>query len=49
MHDAVRGTFYLLDPRSSPVTKKRAQEFFDKAAQGDPKYEGLAKVMTEKY
>ncbi len=49
MHDAVRGTFYLLDPRSSPVTKKRAQEFFDKAAQGDPKYEGLGKVMTEKY
>ncbi len=49
MHNAIRGAFFLLDPRSNPVTKKRAQEFFDQAAQADPKYEGLGQVMTDKY
>jgi hypothetical protein len=49
LHDAVRGTFYLLDPRNSPITKKKSQEFFDKAARADPTLEGLDQVLTEQY
>lgn len=46
---AIRGAIYQLNEQSTPEHKKRALDFFNKAAAGDSKFTGLERVVTDKY
>ncbi len=46
---AIRGAIYQLHANSTDDHKKRALDYYSKAAAADPTFQGLERVLTDKY